>query len=267
MDDRRSSAAARDDRTDRTDRAVLRSLLRLLTIVALIGVLAFGTAMIAPSILEDAGIDGDGFEGPGGIDGGSSPPPSSESPSVGDREPNVTDPDDPGASRYETDVETIDSETVEEFVHAEVNDRRADHDDDLEALEWDGTVASVARAHSGDMAEQDYFDHVNQEGDAPMERFQDVDDYCRGYGENIALTYVDRTVQDSASDGTVHYQTAEELAEGLVNQWMNSTSHREAILEEGSVPDWDRGGVGVYLTDDGSVYASHNFCQERTGLF
>lgn len=112
------------------------------------------------------------------------------------------------------------------------------------------------------MAQREYFAHINPDGEAPMDRFQDVDNYCRGYGENIALTWVDRPVDNSAADETVRYRTAEGLAEGLVNQWMNSTDHRRAILEQGT-PDWDRGGVGVYIDDDGAVYASHNFCRER----
>ncbi|MDQ2051356.1 CAP domain-containing protein [Natronolimnohabitans sp. A-GB9] len=257
MRDRRPGAETRDETSER---AVVRSVLRLLVAVALIGALAFGTAMVAPSVLDDLGIDSNDFEVPNGVDVESDPTPSSDPPPAGEREPDVTDPDDPGTSSYETDVETVDSETVEDFVHAEVNDRRAEHG--LEPLEWDGTVASVSRAHSDDMAQREYFDHVTPEGEAPMDRFQDVDNYCRGYGENIALTYIDRPVQDSASDDTIHYRTAEGLAEGLVDQWMNSTDHRQAILEEGDTPDWDRGGVGVYLTDDGEVYASHNFCLE-----
>ena len=256
MADRRSAADSRDD----TDRSVLRSLFRFLGVVVLIGALAAGTALFAPTVLEDLGFDDEEFETPDGIDIWDRPSPSSEPPPAGERDPAVTDPGDPGESSYETDVETVGSPAVEDFVHAEVNDRRADHG--LEPLEWDGTVASVARAHSVDMADREYFDHVNPDGEGPMDRFRAVDDYCRGYGENIALTYVDRPVEDAETGETVRYHTAEGLATGLVDQWMNSTEHRAAILEEGSTPDWDRGGVGIYVADDGTVYASHNFCLE-----
>ncbi|SIS03368.1 CAP domain-containing protein [Natronorubrum thiooxidans] len=245
---------------DRTDRAVVGALLRFVLAVVLIGTLALGTAMFAPTVLEDLGIDSDEFEIPNDVDTGPFPPPSSEPPPAGERNPAVTDPADPGESTVQTDVETVDSATVEDFVHAEVNDRRADHD--LAPLEWDGTVASVARAHSSDMADREYFDHVTPDGEEPMDRFTAVDDYCRAYGENIAQTWIDRPVGEPGTDDTVRYQTAEALATGLVDQWMNSTPHRQAILEEGTVPAWDRGGVGVYLTDDGTVYATHNFCVE-----
>ena len=235
---------------DRSDRALLGSLIRLLLAVVLLCAIAVGAALFAPQFVDDAEIDD--------IEIGSDATPSSEPPPAGDRDPNVTDPDDPGVSSYETDVETVDSEAVEDFVHAEVNDRRADHD--LDPIEWDGTVASVSRAHSVDMAERDYFAHTNPDGEAPYDRFSDVEDYCQGYGENIALTWVDRPVDRPGDDGTTEHQTVEGLATGLVDQWMNSTAHREAILEEHASHGWDRGGVGVYVADDGAVYASHNFC-------
>lgn len=247
-----------DDRTsnrgaDRREPAVLRSLVRLLVFALVVTALLVATVTLAPIVLED-------LESLEDVEIVDRPAPSADPPPAGERDPEVTDPADPGDSSYETDVETVTSDAVEDFVHAEVNDRRADHD--LEALEWDGTVASVARAHSYDMADRDYFEHTNPDGEDPFDRFSEVDDYCRGYGENIALTWLDSPVDSPGSDEATTYQTAEGLAEGLVDQWMNSTEHREAILEEHGGPAWDRGGVGVYLADDGGVYASHNFCTE-----
>jgi len=237
----------RSDPDGNTDRALVRGLVNLLVAVALVCSLALGTVLFAPQLLDGLGVE----------DG---PSPSPEPPPAGDRTPAIVDPADPGNSSYQTDVEVVRSVTVEDFVHAEINDRRAAHD--LPPLEWDGTVASVARAHTVDMARRDYFAHRNPDGEAPADRFQDVGDYCRGYGENIAKTWLDRRVSQADGDGIVRHRTAEGLATGLVNQWMNSTSHRQAILEEGRTPSWDRAGVGVYITDDGAVYAGQNFCQE-----
>jgi uncharacterized protein YkwD len=241
---------------DRDDRALIRGLVNLLVIAALLCVIVLGAATFAPALVDNL----EGVDDIDDIEIGSQPSPSSEPPPAGERDPNVTDPADPGETTYETNVETVASDDVEDFVHAEVNDRRADHD--LEALEWDGTVASVSRAHSADMAEEEYFSHTNLEGDQPYDRFSDVDDYCQGYGENIAMTWVDTPVEQPGGNETVEYQTAEGLAEGLVDQWMNSTDHREAILEENVPNAWDRGGVGIYVDDDGRVMATHNFCHE-----
>ncbi|QLK26913.1 CAP domain-containing protein [Natrinema zhouii] len=246
MDSRRL-ATAETDVDESADRALLRGLLNFLVAVALVCSLALGAALFAPQLLDGIGLD-------------ERPSPSSDAPPAGERNPDVTDPDDPGNSSYETDVEMVRSATVEDFVHAEVNERRAEHD--LEPLLWDGTIASVARAHSGDMADRDYFAHRNPDGEGPYDRFQDVGGYCRGYGENIAKTWLDRRVGQPGGDGSVRHRTAEGLATGLVNQWMNSTSHQKAILEEDNTPSWDRAGVGVYITDDGEVYAGQNFCRE-----
>ncbi|WP_049927372.1 CAP domain-containing protein [Halopiger goleimassiliensis] len=244
-----------DDRVPgpgQSPRALLRSLARLLVFAVLVAGLVLGAVTVAPTVFDD-------LESLEDVDIVDRPDPSSDPPPAGERDPSVTDPADPGVSRYETGVETVSSDDVEDFVHAEVNQRRDEHG--LAPLEWDGTVASVARAHSYDMAERDYFAHTNPDGEGPFDRFRDVDDYCRGYGENIALTWVDRPVDRPDGEPTTFY-TAEGLGEGLVDQWMNSTEHREAILEEHGGPAWDRGGVGVYIADDGSVYASHNFCTE-----
>ncbi|RQG96962.1 CAP domain-containing protein [Natrarchaeobius oligotrophus] len=233
---------------------IVRAVIRLIVAAGLVTALAFGAVTLAPTFLETV----EDVDGVAPLD---RPEPSSEPPPAGERDPAVSDPGDPGISSYETDVEEVTSDAVEDFVHAEVNDRRADHG--LEPLEWDGTVASVARAHSVDMAERDYFAHVNPDDEGPFDRFSDVDGYCRGYGENIALTWLDRPVEQPGDGDVREYYTAEGVAEGLVDQWMNSTSHREAILDEHGGPAWDRGGVGVYIDDDGAVYASHNFCHDR----
>ncbi|AFZ74859.1 CAP domain-containing protein [Natronobacterium gregoryi] len=239
---------------DRTDRGLLRGLVRLLALALVLGAVVVATAAFAPTMLDEL----DDLERIDDVEVVDGPSPSAEPPPAGDRSPDTVDPADPGESTYETSVETISSETVEDFVHAAVNDRRADHG--LEPLAWDGTVASVSRAHSHDMANQEYFAHTNPDGDGPYDRFGNVDSYCRAYGENIALTWVDRPVEESGNGDVVEYRTAEGVADGLVAQWMNSTAHREAILEEHAGHGWDRGGVGVYVTDEGAVYASHNFC-------
>ena len=245
--DRRRPATGDTNADGSTDRALVRGLVNLLVAILLVCSLALGTALFAPQFID-------------GIDIGEQPSPSPEPPPAGERNPAVADSGNPGASSYETDVEVVRSATVEDFVHAKINDRRAVHD--LPPLEWDGTVASVARAHSADMARRDYFAHRNPDGEAPADRFQDVANYCQGYGENIAKTWLGRRVSQADDDGIVRHRTAEGLATGLVNQWMNSTPHRRAILEEGRTPGWDRAGVGVYIADNGAVYAGQNFCQE-----
>lgn len=236
------SGSGSDRDRARADRGSVRALFLLIAVV--LGALALGVAF-APQGL-DVVLD--------------EPPPATESPPpAGDRDPDRRHPDDPGSSTYEGGSVTIDSNAVEEHVHREVNDRRAEHG--REPIDWDGTVASVSRAHSVDMYERDYVGHENPDGDGPIDRFDEVGNYCRGYGENVAVTWVDADVRRADGDGIDRYETAAELAAGLVDQWMRSPPHREVILE-----DWDRGGVGVYLTAEGRVFATHNFCLESTTL-
>ncbi|MCU4924673.1 CAP domain-containing protein [Halobacteria archaeon AArc-dxtr1] len=235
-----------------SDTGTAGSIVRLLGTIGLVVVLVAGAITFGPAIVDE--LDRGPFS-PGEL-----PAPSGDPPETGDRDPDLVHPDDPNESSYETQVEVVSSATVEDFVHAEVNDRRADHG--LESIDWDGTIASVSRAHSYDMSDRDYFAHTNPDGQEPHDRFQEVADYCQRYGENLALNHLDGPVEQPGNGGTVEYHTAEGIAEGLVDQWMNSTDHRAAILEENQTDSWDRGGVGVYITGSGEVYATHNFCIE-----
>ncbi|RDZ32005.1 CAP domain-containing protein, partial [Haloferax sp. Atlit-24N] len=59
--------------------------------------------------------------------------------------------------------------------------------------------------------------------------------------------------------GAGYLATEQELADGLMDQWMNSTGHRKNIL----TPEWNNIGVGVYIIEESggtAVYATQNFC-------
>jgi len=62
------------------------------------------------------------------------------------------------------------------------------------ALRWNDKLASVASAHSADMAARNYFSHTNPEGLTPSDRAQAAG-YGRGVGENIAAGQ--RTMDDA----------------------------------------------------------------------
>lgn len=161
----------------------------------------------------------------------------------------------------DTPLSELDRSRVERLVHEHVNERRAEHG--LGALEFDTALREIARYHSEDMAENDYFSHTSPDGETRSDRYDRFGYDCRADtgdgtyytgGENIAYTYYDTRVR--TSDGVVRYTTADELARGLVRGWMNSQGHRENILTEA----WDHEGIGVAITSDGKVYATQNFC-------
>lgn len=158
----------------------------------------------------------------------------------------VSDPvtEDPGNTSIETGRATINSNDVEARIHERINAIRADND--LSQIDHDDAIASIARTYSHDMAEREYFSHVNPEGKGPDDRFGDLyPRKCHAIGENLALVSV-----TGATD-------ANEIAERIVTGWMNSEGHRENIL----TARWDSEGIGVYF-DDGRVYATQEFCDE-----
>ncbi|WP_280140442.1 CAP domain-containing protein [Halogranum gelatinilyticum] len=138
-------------------------------------------------------------------------------------------------------------------MHAEVNEVRAANG--LSELGYDDTVASVSRAHSEDMDAREYFSHTNPDGERPWDRYADVaDSTCSAYGENIAQNWVGVTVR--TDDGSERYETSEEIAAAIVEQWMNSDGHRANILST----SYETEGLGVYITAEGKVYVTQNFC-------
>lgn len=226
-------------------------------VVAFVAALVIVTALVVAGTVFVPDFGGDVVPAPPSPEGGNgteTPPPNETPTDRSDAESERAG--DPGATSYETDDgTTVESAAVERAVRERVNEIREEQG--AGTLANDEAVASVSRAHSADMHARGYVSHVTPEGDGPFDRYRDREDgdRCRAYGENIAVTYLDRSVQ--TDDGVERYGTAEEVAEGLVKGWMNSEGHRENLLRAG----WTHDGVGVYLADDGTVYATHNFCE------
>lgn len=113
------------------------------------------------------------------------------------------------------------------------NAARVKHD--LPPLEWHEEVSMTARAHSADMAENDYFSHQNQEGQSPFERMTEDDIPFRTAGENLAA--------GQSSSIFAH--------QGL----MNSEGHRENILHT----DFEELGIGVAFNDSDQPFYTEKF--------
>jgi uncharacterized protein YkwD len=153
---------------------------------------------------------------------------------------------------------------LEYLIHREVNEERAEHG--RSNLSFDTELRAVARYHSADMARRNYFSHVGPDGETLADRYQRFGYQCRVKtglfryvtgGENILYTYYEAPV--SMGNDTVRYESPEELARGIVNAWMNSTSHRKNLLKS----YWEREAIGVYIEQTNGrtrVYATQNFC-------
>ncbi|WP_319941462.1 CAP domain-containing protein [Metabacillus sediminilitoris] len=105
----------------------------------------------------------------------------------------------------------------------------------LSILSWEESVRETARNHSKDMADNNYFNHTNLEGQSPFDRMKEDDIAFRIAGENLATGQL--------SSIFAH--------EGL----MNSLGHRENILQSG----FESLGVGVAFNEESRPYYTENF--------
>jgi len=74
-------------------------------------------------------------------------------------------------------------------------------------------------------------------------------------GENVGRVYLN---EPFTAAGEV-YETTDEraIAEALVAAWLDSPAHRENLLAE----QWSAQSVGVSVGANGTVYATHDFCE------
>lgn len=99
-------------------------------------------------------------------------------------------------------------------------------------LEASPALADVARSHSRDMLERDYFNHRSPEGLSPRDRVARSGLTYAVVAENIYST------ENGSTD-------AARLASIMVEAWMKNAGHRRNILE----PSLRVLGVGVALSD------------------
>lgn len=112
----------------------------------------------------------------------------------------------------------------------------------LPILTWDNDVRETARKHSRDMAENQYFDHTNLQGQSPFDRMKEDDIQFNMAGENLAY--------GQFSSIFAH--------EGL----MNSLGHRENILKE----NYQYLGVGVAFNNKSQPYYTENYYSDSLSL-
>lgn len=183
----------------------------------------------------------------------SEPVPSAPSPSLTNRS-------------QETDVSPISLHEVEELellVHQAVNVER--ERSTLEALAYDQKLASIARKHSTEMAEHDYFSHENLAGEGPTERGFHQGYDCRknyrsyntaGIAENIFQGWLYSSITYWGPTQTKHWSSQEQLANSAVVSWMTSPGHRGNILNR----NYDKQGIGIAISSSDKFYVTQNFC-------
>ena len=126
----------------------------------------------------------------------------------------------PAPNPEQIQTQTPDASVFEREIFSLINQERAENG--LPPLLWDAGAANVARAHSLDMVQKNYFSHINLEGRRPSDRMR---------AAGIAFTYIAENIARG-------FRTSETA----VAAWMASPSHRAAILSEQP----ERMGVGVH---------------------
>ena len=137
---------------------------------------------------------------------------------------------------------------LEQKVHEGINAARFRNGSS--PLKWVDELGEIARAHSDDMTERDYYGHVSPEGLDPTDRARRAGYACRkgttyGIAENITAVLV---VKD-----------LDRMANEAVESWLNSPGHFANLLDKG----YDRTGIGAsFGLWEGwrAVYLTQVFC-------
>lgn len=151
------------------------------------------------------------------------------------------------------------SEKIAEIILEFSNDERTLRN--LPLLTRDNALDVIAREHSQDMAERDFFDHTNPDGEDPADR-ADRHHYDQsrtlpdgtafyGIGENIVKIPVEKNVYGF---GEIRNDDPYEIALVAIESFMDSPPHKEALL----LPAHEKIGIGVAF-DGEYYYATQNF--------
>ena len=113
----------------------------------------------------------------------------------------------------------------------------------LSPLSWCNDAARIARLHSENMANYNFFSHAGLDGLMVNDRADLLGiRKWQAIGENIAYN-----------------QGFENPVEFAVERWMQSPKHRDNLLNA----RWKESGIGVAVTDDGKYYFTEVFLARK----
>jgi uncharacterized protein YkwD len=165
---------------------------------------------------------------------------------------------------YQLDNLSQNRRYLEMRIHDLINVKRAQSG--LRALDWEEKLSEVARYHSQDMADRNYFDHLSPEGEDFSARYamfgydptNRVGNMVYLGAENLFLNNLYDSYSYNKDTGEVmeySFSTLEDIANSTVDGWMNSEGHRENIL----MPHFKKEGIGIVFTPEGKIYITENF--------
>ncbi len=131
--------------------------------------------------------------------------------------------------------------SIEHIAFDIVNQKRVENG--LKSLVWSDQLEGVARGHSQNMADFDFFSHRGMDNKMVSDRADDAHlGKWRAIGENIAF----------------NRGFADPIAKAL-QLWLDSPSHRNNMMND----NWREAAIGVAIAADGSYYFTQVFLARK----
>ena len=175
----------------------------------------------------------------------------------------ATPPFTPVPGKLSDDPYPISTLSLADRIHELVNGQRAANG--LASLSVDPALVALALNHSMDMAENNYFSHIDLSGENPTDRGNASGIFCiknyssyytYGIAENLFQNNLYTSVTDTNGVYSYAWSTQEAIAQSTVTGWMNSAGHRKNILTF----TFGSEGIGVAIASDDKVYITEDFC-------
>ncbi|MEP6788414.1 MAG: CAP domain-containing protein [Acidobacteriota bacterium] len=134
----------------------------------------------------------------------------------------------------------VNTARLEQIAFSIINQKRAENG--LSPLVWSDSVALIAREHSRNMAEFNFFSHKGIDNKMVSDRADDGGLLnWRSIGENIAFN-----------------RGFDDPIEKAVENWLESPTHKRNLLDA----SWQESAIGVAVAEDGSYYLTQVFLRK-----
>lgn len=144
-------------------------------------------------------------------------------------------------------------EDYEFYIYKYTNDARTTNG--LSHLRLNKDISKVARLHSYNMAENNFFKHVNPDGESPTDRGNVLGVSCVKHYEGYYTMGLGENIHKIPKGHSYIKNQFKQNAQFIVDGWMDSPGHRKNILND----KYEQIGIGVRIFNS-NVYSTQNFC-------
>ena len=160
----------------------------------------------------------------------------------------------PACSSLEIRTEPVPANYVsslEKLLHELINKERVKHG--IKPLVYSEKLSEIARAHSKDMINRDYFSHISPDGLGPDKRAKNAGfEVRKALSKTSTRIGVAENIYNKGSPAVIYkgvktYSLKElnTCASEIVAGWMSSPGHRGNILN----PSFEEAGIGAAMSD------------------